>query len=77
MRTLILSTLALAVATVTASETLDLNQKEMLQSLESNGLTLEKGKTVTLKVKGNPTTGYTWNVDHARTNGVFSVSEQY
>ena len=28
-------------------------------------------------MRGNPTTGYTWNVDDAATNGAFTVATQY
>ena len=60
-----------------ATSILNLNEKGMTEDLETNGLTLERGKPLTLSVIGNPTTGYTWNVDQAKTNGLFTVEEQY
>ena len=47
----------------------------MKEDLETNGLTLEMGKPIKLSVIGNPTTGYTWNVNKAKTNGLFTVKK--
>ena len=60
-----------------ANSILNLSEKGMKEDLETNGLTLEMGKPIKLSVIGNPTTGYTWNVNKAKTNGLFTVKKQY
>ena len=38
---------------------------------------MKPGESFTFSVKGNPTTGYTWNVRGSVINDVFSVQEDY
>ena len=56
---------ALVIAGTFANEIADinLNEKDRAANLEKNGLAIMYGTPIKLSVKGNPTTGYTWNLD--------------
>ena len=53
---------------------LNLDDESILDNLKSQGYTLHKDSPVKFSVRGNPTTGYTWNVDKEATKDAFSVS---
>ena len=63
--------------------TIDLNDREKRATITKEGLTLSRSgnadnpSLLCLSIKGNPTTGYTWNVDDAATNGAFEVMTRY
>ena len=59
--------------------TVFLDELNMLQHsvLKSTGFFVEKEKSLRLAVAGNPTTGYSWEVNEEMANGAFTVTEDY
>ena len=49
-----------------------------MSQLEQSGLPMRVGDSKTFTVRGNPTTGYTWNIDQdATADGVISIEKDY
>ena len=57
----------------------DLDSETVMREISDKGVTLasDGSESIQFHKKGNPTTGYTWNVDEAATQGAFTVSTQY
>ena len=72
---------ALAIASdaeVVATHNLDLMPSAELAQILALGIELEQGQAVRFSVSGNPTTGYSWNLNEAADHDdVFSVSMSY
>ncbi len=63
-----------AMAEQSSIKMLNLDDESVLENLKNQGYTLHRESPVKFSVRGNPTTGYTWNVDKEATNDAFSVS---
>ena len=59
--------------------TIDLSRLDEanMSQLSQTGVPMQVGDSLTFSVRGNPTTGYTWNVRDEAANGVFSVEKTY
>ena len=59
--------------------TIDLSRldESNMSQLSQTGVPMKAGDSLTFSVRGNPTTGYTWNVREEAANGLFSVEESY
>ena len=55
----------------------DLDNHDDRLFLHKNGLVVKLGQTAHFQAIENPTTGYTWHIDHDECSGKFEITATY